>query len=66
MAETPLTKKLGIKPAYKILLMNNPEGYQLNDLPEGAQVVEKASGPVDVVQLFAHNKAEIVEFGKAA
>src|SRR5262245_3649043 len=59
MADTPLVKKLGIKPKYTILILNAPDGYNLVDLPEGATLKTKADGTFDLVQLFAKNKAEL-------
>jgi hypothetical protein len=43
-SQTPLLKKLGIKPGTKILVVNEPEGYWdwLAPLPEVA-VVQKPS-----------------------
>jgi hypothetical protein len=74
MAETPLVKKLGIKPGYKLLILNAPEGYltTLGALPEGVEVRTEAkdtvgiSGPFDAVQLFAHSKADVDQFAPGA
>lgn len=40
---TPLLKKLGIKPGYKILFINEPGHYQslLGTFPEGVQLVSQ-------------------------
>jgi hypothetical protein len=59
MADTPLQKKLLIKPGYRILLLNAPPGYQamLGSL-EGVEVSETAEGIFDLVQMFAKTQAE--------
>jgi len=61
MAETPLAKKLGIKPGNKILILNAPNDYlpMLQPLPGGAAITTASEGTFDVVQLFVHNKAEL-------
>jgi hypothetical protein len=61
MAESPLIKKLGIKPGQKMLILNAPEGYMqaLGTLPAGAKVKTSAGGAFDFVQLFVRNKADI-------
>lgn len=61
MADTPIAKKLGIKPGQKLLILNAPENYQemLGDLPEGAEVYTGGEGPFDFVQLFVKSKAEV-------
>src|SRR5581483_1781706 len=59
MAETALAKRIGIKPGNKVLVLNAPQGYTLEPLPDGASVTTSASGNFEVVQLFVHNKAEL-------
>src|SRR5258706_13836666 len=61
MADTPLTKKLLIKPGYSLLILNAPEGYSdmLNPLPDGASIKTTAAGLFDFVQLFVYSKAEV-------
>lgn len=55
-----LAKKLQIKPGSRIALVNAPPGYaeRLEPLPEGARVVDLQPG-VDVLQVFAHDRAEL-------
>ena len=53
---TPLIKKLGIKPGYSIMPVNEPDHYfdLLGELPDEVRVVpHTASGPVDFIHLFA-------------
>jgi hypothetical protein len=61
MAETPLAKKLGVKPGYRVLVLNAPNGYlqALGPLPEGAEVATLGGETFDVVQVFVRNKADI-------
>jgi hypothetical protein len=56
----PLARKLLIKPGSRIALVNPPPGYaeRLAPLPEGAEVVDLQPG-VDVLQVFAHDRAEL-------
>ncbi len=68
MADTSLAKKLLIKPGYKVLLLNAPQGYRelLNHLPEGVTISEKADGEYDVVQLFTPQKTDLEANAQAA
>ena len=61
MANSPLLKKLGVKPGYRLLVLNAPDGYldQLTPLPEKAELATKGKGPFDDVQLFVKNKAQV-------
>ncbi len=68
MADTSLTKKLGIKPEQKLLILNAPDGYlaTLGTLPEGAEVKTNADGTFDLVQVFLYNKADVDNYGPMA
>ena len=64
MADTPLIKKLGIKPKHRVLILNAPERFaeQLNAvLPEGVELVTSptTAGNSDVVLQFVGNKADV-------
>jgi hypothetical protein len=64
MADTPLIKKLGIKPKHRVLILNAPEGFaeQLTAiLPEGVELVTSptTAGNSDVVLQFVGNKADV-------
>jgi len=65
MVESTLARKLGIKPGYKLLIMNAPEGYMgmLGPLPEGAEALTRlpagAEGTFDLVHVFSHNRADV-------
>jgi hypothetical protein len=68
MSETPLVKKLGIKPGQRVLLLRAPQDYRalLGALPEGVVLAEAADGAFDVVQLFAHTLADLEEHAPGA
>lgn len=63
MPETPLIKKLGIKPGQKILILNAPQDYlqQLEILTEAVKLKTTTgeAGTFDFVQLFVQNKSDI-------
>ena len=51
---TPLVKKLGIKPGYRIYVENGPDHYlkMLEPLPEGVAFVQRLAGRVNMIHLF--------------
>lgn len=59
--ESPLAKKLQIKPAHRVLLVNAPETYaaELDPLPREVHLVYHPEGQFDVVQLFVINRSEL-------
>jgi hypothetical protein len=59
---TPLSKKLGIKPHHRVLLIGSPDQYRswLTPLPEGVAFREKVSGQIDLVHLFATEKKDLM------
>lgn len=61
MEESKLAKKLQIKPAYRVLLVNAPANYAelLGPLPREARLFTSAEGYFDVVQLFVLNSKEL-------
>jgi hypothetical protein len=61
MSNKTVGQKLFIRENYTVLLVNAPKGYKgaLGDLPAGARVVTKSTKPVDLIQVFAKNKAEL-------
>ena len=61
MEESKLAKKLQIKPAHRILLVNAPDSYSelLEPLPREAQLADRPEGTFDVVQLFVLNSEEL-------
>jgi hypothetical protein len=49
---TPLPKKLGIRERSRVLLVHPPEGFGLDPLPPGVELVRAARSVLDVVLLF--------------
>jgi hypothetical protein len=68
MADSSLTKKLGLKPGRRALILNAPDGYRalLDPLPEGVDLTTAPDGTFDFVQLFAKNKADLAEYAPTA
>lgn len=63
-SQTSLTKKLGIKPAMRILLVNQPEHYLslLGDFPQGViQDKHRNPGSIDWIHGFFHNQQELLQ-----
>jgi len=70
LADTPLSKKLGIKPGYALLILDAPDGYRtrLDPLPAGVRIgtVALPDGPFDLVQVFVRSKADVTRHAGAA
>ena len=58
---TPLAKKLGIKPDFRIFADNAPHQYQalLAPLPEGVEFAVTLTAKVDLVHLFTKEAKEL-------
>jgi hypothetical protein len=58
---TPLFKKLGIKPNFKVFLIDPPENYfsLLGGLPEGVSFVEVIEEKVDLIHAFIKNRESL-------
>jgi hypothetical protein len=52
---TPLPKKLGIKPDSRVLLLNAPDGFELDGVP----VVRRAQGLADVILSFHTERVDL-------
>jgi hypothetical protein len=61
---TPLPKKLGIREASTVFLINPPDGFEelLTPMPDEAKVLTKIVKPLDVGLLFATEQAELIEW----
>jgi hypothetical protein len=61
MTEASLAEKLRIKPGYRILVFNAPDGYLklLYPLPSGVEIVQSPGMPVDLVHLFVGSQEEL-------
>ena len=68
MSASELSKKLGIRPGSRVLILNPPHGYKslLEPLPKGAEMLLGGAGPFDVVQCFVASRAELAERAPAA
>jgi hypothetical protein len=58
---TPLAKKLGIKPGFKLLPVNAPRNYLqlLDPLPEDVVLLGAAETDVDIAHLFTNGRDEL-------
>lgn len=60
---TPLAKKLGIKEAHRILLVDAPKDYEqfLAPLPPAVQFVSRADSTVDVAHVFVTQREDLAK-----
>ena len=60
---TPLVRKLGIRPNERVVALNAPDHYEelLDDLPEGAVIVERIPTKASFVHLFVTERAEMAK-----
>ncbi len=65
---TPLVKKLGIKPGFRIAFVNAPPGFTKQlDLPAGVTINSRSRQSLDFAQLFVKREKELTrEFSKYA
>ena len=61
MSDKSIAARLFIKPGYKVLLVNPPNGYldQMGELPTGVIILSDSSCLVEVIQVFVANRAEL-------
>jgi agmatine/peptidylarginine deiminase len=61
MSDKSIAQKLSIKPGYKFLLVNPPQGYLvvLGELPTEAILLSDSSCMVETIQVFVANRAEL-------
>jgi len=61
MSNKPVADKLLIKKGYKVLILNEPEGYleALGLLPEGVSRTSTPREPVDLAQVFVTSMEEL-------
>lgn len=65
MAESPLTKKLKLKPGFRAAVVNAPENY-LDELKHDTDISQKLTGKFDWIQVFAKDKKELASFAPKA
>jgi hypothetical protein len=60
-SETPLPKKLGIKEGARVAFVHAPDHFPdaLGDLPAGAGVKSRATGPLDVIVFFVTRRGDL-------
>lgn len=60
-SDTPLAKKLGIKPDQRVLVEGCPVEYSalVGELPAGAILLSRAAGRIDLVHLFTKSAHEL-------
>ena len=58
---TPLVKKLGVKPGFRVKVRNEPENYGelLGALPDGVVISRNVRGNVDLWHLFTASEKEL-------
>ncbi len=58
---TPLSRKLGIKEAARVALLDAPEGFdaELAPLPDGVQILRRLRPDLDVVLLFVTERRQL-------
>jgi hypothetical protein len=58
---TPLAKKLGFKPGFRVAAVGAPPHYRrlLAPLPEGIEIVAKVGKTTDIVHFFTTSKADL-------
>lgn len=63
MPDTPVSRKLGIKPGVSLLILDAPDGYRtrLDPLPEGVQIATapQPGSLYDLVQVFVRSRADV-------
>jgi hypothetical protein len=58
-SDTPLPRKLGIKPGHRVLLLSAPDGFALAGLPDGVRVAHRLGGKADVIVSFHADRADL-------
>jgi len=61
MSDKSISQKLFIKPGFKFLLVNPPDGFltQMGELPEGTILLRDSSCLVEAIQVFVSNRVEL-------
>jgi hypothetical protein len=58
---TPLARKLGVTAGTAVLLDGAPDGFDLDELPDGVRVSRRlGAGPYDVIVCFCPDRARLV------
>jgi len=61
---TPLARKLGIKPGFNMVIINEPEHYfdLFTDLPADLRINNEIDGWHDLIHLFVKDKATYLQY----
>lgn len=64
---TPLAKKLGYKPGFRVFVDNEPEHYRqlLKPLPDDVAFVAKADKDLDLIHVFTDSRKDLASKLKA-
>jgi hypothetical protein len=65
MPESPLAKKMKLKPGVRAAVINAPESY-LERLKHDSEPSQKLNGKFDWIQIFAKDKKELAAFAPKA
>jgi hypothetical protein len=60
---TSLAKKLGIKAVHRLALLQGPDGFAIDDLPEDVTLVTSLAGkaPLDVILYFSDKRTQVAK-----
>ena len=58
---TPLAKKLGIKPGFKLYVKNAPQNYKdlIAPIPDKVKIVRRLTNELDLIHFFTKSQAEL-------
>ena len=56
---TPLPKKLGVREGSRVLVARAPDGFRLQPIPNGVELVARVRAPLDVVLLFVTRHSDL-------
>ena len=56
---TPLPKKLGVHEGSRFLVAGAPDGFRLQPIPSGVELVARVRPPLDVVLLFVTRHSDL-------
>ena len=56
---TPLARKIGIKAGHRVALVHRPAAWELPDLPDGVELLDRRLPGADVTVVFARTFGEL-------
>ena len=65
MPQSPLAKKMKLKPGSRAAIINAPEKY-VSELKHDAEIAQKLSGKFDWIQVFVKNQKEVASLAPRA